>query len=308
MVLSRLATLPFVLAGVAVVLFIISQVLPSDPARLIGGDGATPEMRATITRQLGLDRPPWEQFVSFVDRLVHGDLGISIRYDVPVTRLILDGLPATLALVASATVVAIAITLTIGILSARYRGTWFDVVSRAIVVVGTSTPVFFIGLLAILIFGYYFDLLPVSGRGDPPDFVHLILPALVLGLHEAGSATRILRSSMIDELNSDQAKAARARGIPRRTILLQNGARNAVLPTMTDLGVGLADLAGSVILIETVFNWPGIGKLVSTAIQWNDFPSDLGRGADASPVCGGGVAPDRCSVWRIRSQVAVRSE
>jgi ABC-type dipeptide/oligopeptide/nickel transport system permease component len=272
MVLSRLATLPFVLAGVAVVLFIISQVLPSDPARLIGGDGATPEMRATITRQLGLDRPPWEQFVSFVGRLLHGDLGISIRYDVPVTQLILDGLPATLTLVASATAVAIAITMTVGILSARYRGTWFDVVARAIVVVGTSTPVFFIGLLAILVFGYFFDLLPVSGRGDPPDFVHLILPALVLGLHEAGSATRILRSSMIDELNSDQAKAARARGIPRRTILVQNGARNAVLPTMTDLGVGLADLAGSVILIETVFNWPGIGKLVSTAIQWNDFP------------------------------------
>jgi ABC-type dipeptide/oligopeptide/nickel transport system permease component len=272
MVLRRLGTLPFVLAGVAVILFIISQVLPSDPARLIGGDGATPEMRAQISKNLGLDRPPWEQFVSFVDRLIHGDLGVSIRYHVPVSSLIMDGLPATLTLVATATLVAIIIALTIGVLSARYRGTWFDVVSRAIVVIGTSTPVFFIGLVAILIFGYYFDLLPVSGRGDPPDVVHLILPSLVLGLHEAGSATRILRASMIDELNSDQAQAARARGVPRGTILIQNGARNAVLPTITDLGVGLADLAGSVILIETVFNWPGIGKLVATAIQWNDFP------------------------------------
>jgi glutathione transport system permease protein len=272
MVLRRLGTLPFVLVGVAVILFIISQVLPSDPARLIAGDGATPAMRATITRQLGLDQPAWEQFVSFVVRLAHGDLGVSIRYHVAVSSLIMDGLPATLTLVATATLVAIIISLTIGILSARFRGTWFDVVSRAIVVIGTSTPVFFIGLVAILIFGFYLDLLPVSGRGDPPDVVHLIMPALVLGLHEAGSATRILRASMIDELNSDQAKAARARGVPGRTILLQNGARNAVLPTITDLGVGLADLAGSVILIETVFNWPGIGKLVSTAIQWNDFP------------------------------------
>jgi peptide/nickel transport system permease protein len=123
-----------------------------------------------------------------------------------------------------------------------------------------------------LVFGFYLGWLPVGGRGDPPDLAHLILPAVVLGLHEAGSTTRILRASMIDELNSDHAKAARARGIPRRNVLMKSGARNALLPAVTDLGVSLADLAGSVILVETVFGWPGIGNLLYTAIQWNDFP------------------------------------
>jgi len=271
-VLRRLSTVPFVLIGVAVVLFVISQVIPSDPVRLIAGDGSSPETRAAIAARLGLDQPFWVQFWDFAVRLVHGDLGVSIRFTRPVNALLGEALPATLELVGAATLIAILIAFPIGILSARFRGSWFDVLARGIVVIGTSTPVFFLSVLGILIFGFYLGWLPVNGRGTPPDLAHLIMPAFILGLHEAGSTTRILRASMIDELNSEHARASRARGLSTRSVLIQDGARNALLPAVTDLGVSLSDLAGSVILVETVFGWPGVGNLLYQAIRWNDFP------------------------------------
>ena len=272
LLLRRLATLPLVLVGVAVVLFIVSQVLPTDTVRLVAGDNASPELRREIAHNLGLDRPVWVQFWHYAGRLLHGNLGVSIRFQLPVGDLLRQALPASLWLVGAATVIAIVIAFPIGILSARYRGTWIDVLSRAIVVIGTSTPAFFLGVIAILVFGYYLSWFPVSGRGSPPDLAHLVMPAAVLGFREAASTTRILRARMIDELNEDHAKASRARGIPRRSILIQSGFRNALLPAITDLGVSLTELAGSLVLVESVFGWPGIGNLLYIGVQWNDFP------------------------------------
>ncbi|HEY2326921.1 MAG TPA: ABC transporter permease [Gaiellaceae bacterium] len=272
LILRRLVTLPFVLAGVAVILFVVSQVLPADTVRLVAGDSVPPAVRAAIAHNLGIDRPIWVQFWLYIDRLLHGNLGVSIRFQLPVNDLIRQALPASLELVAAATVVAILIAFPIGILAARYRGTWFDVVSRVVVVVGTSTPAFFLGVLTILIFGYYLRWFPVAGRGTPPDLSHLVMPACVLGFREASSTARILRARMIDELNEDHAKAARARGMSGRSVLIQSGFRNALLPAITDLGVSLTELVGSLVLIETVFSWPGIGNLLYIGVQWNDFP------------------------------------
>jgi ABC-type dipeptide/oligopeptide/nickel transport system permease component len=198
--------------------------------KLVAGEDASPAVQEEVARQLGLDRPLWEQFVHYANRLIHGDLGISIRFGLPVNDLIRQALPASLWLVLCSTIIAVLIAFPIGILAARYRGSWIDVLSRALVIVGTSTPAFFLGIIGILIFGYYLDWLPVAGRGSPPDFKHLIMPSLVLGFREAASTARILRSRMIDELNEDHAKAARARGIPRRSVLIQSGFRNALLP------------------------------------------------------------------------------
>ena len=272
LVLRRLLTLPLVLVGVAIILFVVSQVLPTDTVRLVAGEDAAPEVRAQVAKDLGLDKPVWVQFIHYASRLLHGDLGVSLRFQLPVDQLIHQALPASLWLVGAATLVAVLIAFPIGILAARYRGSWIDVLSRALVIVGTSTPAFFTGVLAILIFGFYLGWFPVAGRGEPPDLKHLVMPALVLGFREAASTARILRARMIDELNEEHARASRARGIPRRSILIQNGFRNALLPAITDLGVSLTELAGSIVLVEVVFSWPGIGSLLYIGVQWNDFP------------------------------------
>jgi ABC-type dipeptide/oligopeptide/nickel transport system permease component len=272
LLLRRIMTLPIVLFGVAVVLFVASQILPTDIPRLIAGDSITPELRTQIEVQLGLDQPVWVQFWDFLGRLVQGDLGTSIRFRLPVSSLIGQALPATLSLIICSTIIAVLLAFPLGILAARYRGSWFDLGSRGLMVLGTSTPPFFLGILAILFFSHHLGWLPASGRGDPPDPAHLILPSIVLGLREAGTTMRILRARMIDELGEDHAKASRARGVPRRTVLVQNGFRNALVPAVTDLGVSLTELAGAVILVETVFSWPGIGNLLYIGVQWNDFP------------------------------------
>lgn len=270
--LRRLVTLPFLLVGVSFVLFLVSQVIPSDPVGLIVGDSASVEVKQAIREKLGLDQPLPVQYIGYLERLVQGDLGESIRFGLPVTTMLGTAFPATLQLILGGAVVAILIAFPVGLLAAAFRNSWIDVILRTIAVFGMSTPGFFLGIVLILVFGFYLEWFPISGRGDPPDLSHMVLPAAVLGMRYAGNTARLLRASMIEALHQDYILSARARGIAERLILMKYAFRNALIPSVTDLGVSLADMVGTVILIETIFAWPGIGRQVYLGIFWNDFP------------------------------------
>lgn len=268
----RLITLPFLLLGVTLVLFLVSQVIPSDPVGLIVGDSAPPEVKQAIREKLGLDLPLPVRYFTYVERLLQGDLGESIRFGLPVTTMLATAFPATLQLIIGGAVVAILIAFPVGLIAAAFRNTWVDVLLRTVAVFGMSTPGFFLGIVLILVFGFYLNWFPISGRGDPADLAHMVLPAVVLGMRYAGNTARLLRASMIETLHQDYIRSARARGIAERSILLKYAFRNALIPAVTDLGVSLADMVGAVILVETVFAWPGIGRQVYLGIFWNDFP------------------------------------
>lgn len=271
-VLTRLLFLPIVLLGVTVVLFAISQVIPSDPARLIVGDYVQPSVRAAIDAKYGLNQPFTTQYVKYMERLVHGDLGTSIRYNLPVSTILRSAFPATLELVGAAAIVNIIMTFGLGFLAARFHNTVLDGAIRLFALIGTSTATFILAIVCILIFGFYLNILPISGRGSPPDIQHLILPAFVLGYTDAGNNVRIFRASLLESLGRDYIRAARARGIGEPSILFKHAGLNSLGPTITVLGLSIARIAGSVILVETVFAWPGIGHLLDVGILWNDFP------------------------------------
>jgi peptide/nickel transport system permease protein len=271
-ILTRLLFLPVVLLGVTIVLFAISQVIPSDPAKLIVGDYVAPSVRAAIDAKYGLNQPFATQYIKYMGRLFHGDLGTSIRYNLPVSTILRSAFPATLELVAAGALVNIVLTFGLGFLAARFHNTLLDGAIRLFAVIGTSTATFILALLLILVFGFYLDLLPISGRGSPPDIQHLILPAFVLGYHDAGNNVRVFRASLLESMGKDYVRAARARGLGEPTILLKHAGLNSLGPTITVLGLSIARIAGAVVLVETVFSWPGIGQLLDVGILWNDFP------------------------------------
>jgi peptide/nickel transport system permease protein len=270
--LQRLLMLPLVLFGVSIILFLASRVIPGDPVNLIVGDSAPQSVKQAIRHSLGLDQPAYVQYWRYVDGIFHGNFGDSLKFGIPVRGMITTAFPATLELVAAGALVTIVVSFTFGLLAAIYHNTWIDTLSRSAAIFTASCPPFFVGIVAILIFGYYLKWFPISGRGEPADLHHLIMPAVVLGLAHAGSTARLVRATMIDTLRADYIRSARARGIPRRTVIFKYAFRNALIPALTDLGVSLADIIGSVILIETIFAWPGIGLLVSQGIVYNDFP------------------------------------
>lgn len=269
---SRILLLPFVLLGVSLVLFAITQIIPSDPVRLMVGDQVDPVVRAQMEEKLGLHKPLIEQYGGYLSNLLHGDMGTSIRYAVPVKDLLLQAFPATMTLVAAAMVFSILLTFPLGYAAARFKNTFVDVLIRGFSILGTATPPFYFAILCILVFGFHLGWFPITGRGDPPDLHHLILPAFILGYSDAGHSVRVFRASLVDSLQEDYVRAARARGIGGLSVLFKHSGRNALIPTTTVLGLSLASIAGSLILVETVFSWPGVGRLVEIGILWNDFP------------------------------------
>ena len=272
-VLRRLvATVP-VLFGISLIVFLMIHLVPGDPAKTLLGIRATDEAVAALHKSFGLDKPLWEQYLDFMGRLAHGDLGRSFFYNVDASELVSGRLPATLWLVVSATVLALLISVPLAVLAASRRGSALDQAIRAVPLVGLGMPAFWVGIMLVLAFGLKLRLFPVSGFGD--DVVgHLrsiVLPALTVALALTPILIRSLRTSMIAVLDSDYVVTARAKGLTHRRIILSHTLRNAAVSSITVLGVNVAYLVGSTLVVERVFALPGIGTLMLDSIFNRDF-------------------------------------
>ena len=255
--------------GVLVVTFAVTRFTPGDPAEIMAGLEATPEAVASIRAELGLDRSIPAQFVIYVGDVLRGDLGRSYFLGRDVTELIGEALPRTalLALVALAFTVLVGVPA--GIVSAVRRDTWVDGAARGTALVGVSIPPFFAGLLSILVFSYYVRWFPSFGSGT---WKHLVLPGVTLGLFSTGLVMRLTRSAILDVLNEDYIRTARAKGLSERSTLYVHALRNAAIPVVTILALQLGGLLSGTVLTETVFSYPGIGRLLARSIFERDYP------------------------------------
>jgi peptide/nickel transport system permease protein len=271
-----LATIP-VLGVVALVVFGILHLSPGDPAALIAGDSATPQQIAVMRAKLGLDRPVWEQFGSWLWSVVHGDLGISIFSNQPVTRLIGQRLEPTIALTITTTIFTVLVAVPIGVIAAWRAGTWIDRTVMGFAVFGFSFPVFVVGYLLIYLMAMTLGWLPVQGyralsTGFGPFIYHLILPSVALGISFMALIARITRTSVLEVLNQDYIRTARSKGLAMWQVLLYHALPNAAVPIVTIIGVGIAVLIGGVVVTESVFAIPGLGRLVVDSILSRDYP------------------------------------
>jgi peptide/nickel transport system permease protein len=262
-----------VLLGISVLTFILIYYLPADPARMYAGPSATVETVDRIRHELGLDQPLWVQYTRYVERLLHGDLGFSYRKQVAVTDLILSRIPYTLALIAAGILVELVIGLPVGIASALGRGRWPDRLGMFIALLGVSAPPFWLGLLLLYWFGFLLPIFPLGGANEPAS---LVLPALVAGLGGAAWYARMMRSSMLDVLSTDYVRTARAKGLANRWVTARHVLPNALNPIITMAGMDIPWFIGGVVLVERVFNWPGVGRMAVEAIETVDVPLILG--------------------------------
>jgi peptide/nickel transport system permease protein len=233
------------------------------------GEQATPEQVAALRQALGLEEPLVTQYARFLGNAVRGDFGVSIRAQRPALPVVLERLPATLLLAAGAFVFAVALGLPIGVISAVKRLSLWDHGSMAVALLGQSMPVFWLGLMLIVVFSVHLGWFPVSGAGGPQ---HLVLPAVTLGTFLIGLIIRLTRSSMLDVLGQDYVRTARAKGLAEQAVILRHALRNALIPVVTLLGLQLGLLLGGAVITETVFAWPGVGMLTVTAIHQHDYP------------------------------------
>jgi len=266
--LGRVPQLGIALVGVSAVAFLLVH-LSGDPAQLMLPSEASDFQIRAFRHAMGFDRPLPAQYVDFLLRAARGDFGQSLRYQQSALALVLARLPATGDLALAAMVFAVGIALPAGITSARRRDTVWDVLATSGALTGQSMPVFWIGIVLILLFSVRWHLLPTSGSGT---FAHLVLPAVTLGLYSTGRLTRMIRSSVLEVATQDYVRTARAKGISERAVLGAHILRNAWLPVLSLLGVELASLLGGAVITETVFAWPGMGRLVVNAIYTRDYP------------------------------------
>jgi peptide/nickel transport system permease protein len=262
---------------VAVVVFSILHLAPGDPAAVIAGDQATPQQIAAIHARLGLDRPFHEQFLVWLGNLSRGDFGTSIFSNLPVSTLFLQRLEPTIALTITTTLLTVGLAVPIGVIAAWKAGSWADRAVMTFAVLGFSFPVFVIGYILILVFAIWLDLLPIQGyrsleEGLWPFLRHLVLPSLALGISFMALIARITRASVLEVLSQDHIRTARAKGLPTRQLLFDHALPNAAVPIVTIIGVGVAILLGGVVVTESVFAIPGLGRLVVDAILHRDYP------------------------------------
>lgn len=258
-----------VILGVVSLVFLLIHLIPGDPVEIMLGERALPADREALRQELGLDRPLPEQYLRFLAQLCRGDLGRSLHYREPVSRLIVERYPATLVLTLAAMFVSLWIALPAGILSGIRQYSVWDHSTMFVALLGVSLPNFWLGPLLILVFSIHLGWLPVSGMGDVR---HLILPALTLGTSMAAIVARMTRSSILEVLREDYVLAARAKGLPERSVILKHVLRNALLPVVTVVGLQFGGLLAGAVITETIFSWPGLGTLLIQAIQTRDYP------------------------------------
>ena len=267
--LTKLALLVPLLLGVGLVVFLIGAATPGDPVLIMLGEGAPPGEVERLRTRLGLDLPGYLQYVHFVSGAVRGDLGLSYRSKQPVFGEVMDRFPATLELTLAAMSFAVFFGMSLGLLAALRRNTLFDRSAVLLAVVGSSMPVFWSGLLLILLFALTLGWLPASGRGS---LQQLVLPALALGLGSAALIARLTRSSMLESLSQDYIRTARAKGLAERTVVVRHALRNGLIPVAAAIGLQVGGILAGAVLTETVFAWPGLGRLTVQAIEQRDFP------------------------------------
>ena len=300
--LRRIVGIAAVMIGVSVITFAISHVIPTDPVAAALGDHASDEQIAAFRAEYHLDRPLPEQYITYITGIVHGDLGKSIRTRRPVVDDLVDSFPATLELSFTALLVSIVVGIPAGLWSAISRGRLPDLVVRLFALAGGSMPVFWLGLIVIGLFYYQLGWFPGGGRLDtfvqppPPrtglyvidsllsgdyealrsSLDHLVLPALTLGYFSTAVVARMTRSSMLEVLGQDYMRTARAKGLRESIIVLRHGLRNALIPTITVIGLTFGSLLSGAVLTETIFSWPGLGRYATASAVSLDFPAVLG--------------------------------
>lgn len=300
--LRRLIGMLAVMLGVSVITFAISHVIPADPVAAALGDHATDSQIAAFRAEYGLDKPVPEQYVIYVEGLLRGDLGLSIRTRRPVAADLRDFFPATLELSLAALLVSLLAGIPAGVWSSIHRNRLPDHLVRVLSLIGGSLPIFWLGLILIGLFYTQLGWLPVGGRIDqfvepPPtltglyvvdsllagnlpalqsSLLHLILPAFTLGYYSTAVIARMMRSSMLEVLNQDYMRTARAKGLRERMVIVRHGLRNALIPTLTIIGITFGSLLSGAVLTETIFTWPGLGRYATASAINLDFPAVMG--------------------------------
>ncbi len=264
----RLLHTALVTLGVVTLAFVALRLSGDPAATMLPGDASVDELR-DLRHALGLDRPLHVQYVAFLGSAVRGDFGDSFRHQQPAFGLVLERLPATLELAFAALLLAVVVALPLGIVAAIYRGRAVDMVAMGFAVVGQATPYFWMGIMLILVVSVELGWLPTSGRGGWP---HLILPAVTLGTHFAASLARLTRTSMLEVLGQNFVTTARAKGLGEPRVVLAHALKNAAVPVVTLIGLQFGTLLGGAVVTETIFAWPGVGRLAVQSIFVRDYP------------------------------------
>src|SRR5262245_38781186 len=268
-VLRRLGQSALTLIGVSLFVFVILRVLPGDPAKMLLPDGAPQSAVDELNRQLGLREPFHIQYGLFVRSVFAGDFGQSFQYRAPALRVVVERLPATIQLTLAAMILTVAFGVSIGIIAAVRRGTGYDYAGTVLAVLGQSLPNFWLGIMLILLFGVALRWLPTSGFEG---WRHLILPGVTLAAFPTALVARLTRSSMLEILNREFVRTGRAKGLGEGRVVLHHALKNAAIPVLTVIGLQIGTLLGGAVITESVFAWPGMGKLIVDAIFFRDFP------------------------------------
>jgi len=265
----RLLQALLVVWGVSVLVFFLLRLAPGDPVLLLLAESAEPAQIAEARAKWGLDKPIYVQYGVFLNRAVHGDLGDSLFFQEPALSILLERMPATLQLSAAALLFSLCVAIPVGILSALKRDSFWDYLGTSIAMLGQAIPPYWLGIMLILIFSVNLGWFPTSGRGT---WLHLVLPAVTLGSVLMALVTRLVRSGMLDVLGEDYVRTARAKGLKERTVIIRHALRNILIPLVTVVGLQLGALFGGAVITESIFAWPGVGRLALQAISARDYP------------------------------------